>query len=394
MSTSRPARVAGAPWVDEAGASHAVALEVLLHGPIPRGEIARRLNLSAGSLTRLAKPLIERGLLAETDSASGEESRTGRPSKPLDIVPSARSFIGLKITSSSITGTLTDLRAEPVAIAVRELSGVDPTAVSDTVVDLVRELGNAGHAVSGLGIGLGGLVRDHNVVVSTPFLNWEQVPFGSIVEAATGIPTTVENDLLAFTAYENWFGAGRGHDNFAVITLGAGVGFGLVVHGDLVTDTDSGLGLVGHWPIDPYGPICPSGHRGCARAMLTTSAITSGVESITGRPVTYDEALDLAASDPGARRIVDDAGRGLGRLIAAVENLTAPELVVLGGEGVRLATVASDTVQAGIRADRDERARAIPLVTAPGHDVEWARGAAVLAMRSYILDDRRHTETS
>jgi predicted NBD/HSP70 family sugar kinase len=113
------------------------------------------------------------------------------------------------------------------------------------------------------------------------------------------------------------------------------------------------------------------------------------VSAALDRPVSYDEALDLAAAgEPAARRVVDDAGRGLGRMIAAIANLTAPERVVLGGEGVRLVDVAGDAIREGIAADRDPRAREIDIVTTPGDNSEWCRGAAVIAIQRYVLGKR------
>jgi predicted NBD/HSP70 family sugar kinase len=175
-----------------------------------------------------------------------------------------------------------------------------------------------------------------------------------------------------------------------VITLGAGIGYGLVAHNEIVVDDDSGIGLVGHWPIDPFGPVCPAGHRGCARSVLTTAAITGAVSAALNRTVGYEEALDLAASgtEPAARRIVDDAGRGLGRLIAAVANLTAPERVILGGEGVHLVDVAREAIEQGIATDRDPRANKVSLVTTSGDNAEWCRGAAVIAIQRYVLGKR------
>jgi predicted NBD/HSP70 family sugar kinase len=119
------------------------------------------------------------------------------------------------------------------------------------------------------------------------------------------------------------------------------------------------------------------------------SAIGSAVSLALDRPVSYEEALDLAvAGEPAARRVVDDAGRGLGRMIAAVANLTAPELIVLGGEGVRLAEVAATAIHDGIQADRDPRAHEVTLVTTPGDNTEWCRGAAVIAIQRFVLGKR------
>lgn len=378
-------RIASQPWASASAPHHPVALEVLLNGPISRSDIARRLGLSAGSLTRLSTPLIESGLLVE----SGEriDGSRGRPSVLLDIVPESRHFIGVKLTGDGVLAVVTDLRATMIATAYAPLTSRAPEDVVAVVGSVVREV--AGHvpSVTALGVGVGGLVTDKRIVRSAPFLDWTDVDLGYALERSTGLATVVENDLIAFTEYERWFGAGRNLDRFAVITLGAGVGYGLVAGGQVAADDDAGIGLVGHWPLDPFGPVCRAGHRGCAQSVLTTSAIIQGVSAAAGRTVTYDEALTLAESgEPGARRVVDDAGRGLGRLLAAVANLTMPEIIVLGGEGVRLAAVAGDGIAEGLAMDRDARARRIPLIMTSGDDTEWCRGAAVLAIQTHVLE--------
>ena len=211
------------------------------------------------------------------------------------------------------------------------------------------------------------------------------IPLAELVTRATGVPTVVENDLVAFTEYEHWFGAAKAAERFAVVTLGAGIGYGLVVHDRMVQGDDAGIGLVGHWPVDPFGPVCVAGHRGCARSVLTTDAVIAAASSALGRELGYDEAMRLAAlGDPGARRVVDDAARGLGRLVAAIANLTMPELVVLGGEGVRLAEIGADALREGIAADRDPRAAVVQLALTNGDDAEWCRGAAVIAIQEYV----------
>ena len=352
--------------------------------PISRSDIARSLNLSPGSLTRLSTPLIESGLLVE--AAERADGRAGRPSRPLDVVVNSRHFVGMKLTGDQVQGVTTDLRANVIASASATLSSREPAVVANVIAELAKDLGKHVPSVTALGVGIGGLVEDHTVVTSAPFLSWSQVPLSSMLETLTGIPTVIENDVVAFTELEHWFGAGRGLDRFAVLTLGVGIGYGLVIHNDIVVDSDSGIGLVGHWPLDPFGPLCPAGHRGCARSVLTQSAISQAVSSVLGRPVEYEEALTLAESgEPAARRVVNDAGRGLGRMLAAIANLTAPERIILGGEGVRLVDVAAEAIQEGIHADRDPRAYELELVSTPGDNTEWCRGAAVIAIQRYVL---------
>jgi len=372
-----------ATWTPDAGATRAVALEVLINGPISRSEIARRLELSPGSLTRLSTPLIDAGILVEAEERA--DGRAGRPSRPLDILPDSRRFLGAKLAGDRLVVALTDFRATVLASEVVALPDHEVPAVVAAIVDCAARLGADAPGLTGIGVGVGGLVDGSGVVRSAPFLGWDDVPLAELVTRATGVPTVVESDLVAFTEYEHWFGAAKTLERFAVVTLGAGIGYGLVVHDRIVQADDAGLGLVGHWPLDPFGPVCVAGHRGCARSVLTTDAVVTAASAALGRELGYDEVMRLAAlGDPGARRVVDDAARGLGRLIAAIANLTMPELVVLGGEGVQLAEIGAAAVREGIAADRDPRAAQVELVTTSGDDTEWCRGAAVIAIQEYV----------
>ncbi|MBI4924195.1 MAG: ROK family transcriptional regulator [Devosia nanyangense] len=380
-------RITTPRWTPGNGATRAVALEVLLHGPLSRSEVARRLGLSPGSLTRLSAPLLESGLLVEVGEQA--DGKVGRPSQLLDVVPASKRFIGMKLMADEVLGVTTDLRANVIATGSRRLKGRDPASVVAVIAELVTSLRHGMPDVTALGIGVGGLIEEHGFVRRAPFLEWNDVSLGTMVEAETGIPAIVENDLIAFTEYEHWFGAGRGLDRFAVLTLGAGIGYGLVIHDEIVRNDEFGIGLVGHWPLDPFGPVCSEGHRGCAKAVLTDTAIAAAVSQALGKQVSYQAALNLAASgEAAARRVVDDAGKGLGKLLAAVANLTMPETVVLGGEGVRLAEIAADAVAAGLRADRDPRTKPIPLTIRSGDNVEWCRGAAVVAIQTFVLGHR------
>ncbi|MGV8966488.1 MAG: ROK family protein [Cellulomonas sp.] len=379
-----------ANWTPLSGASHAVALDVLINGPLSRAELARRLDLSAGSLTRLARPLVDAGLLVEVEPHNGDarqgDARLGRPEKPLDVVPTSHHFIGIKLTGDTAYGVLTTLRAETVAAQDLPLTDPAPQAVCAVIAELVARLSAHGPTVTAVGISIGGQAPDHATVLAAPFLHWLDVPLAAMVEELTGLPVVVENDVIALTEAEHWFGAGRGLGRFAVITIGAGVGFSLVIRGHLSRGLDAGLGLVGHVPLDPAGPMCFAGHRGCSTAMLTMPSIAAAASVALRRPVDYDDVLDLAiAGDPAAGRIVADAGRALGRLIALAANLTMPERVVLSGEGIRLVDVAREDIAAALAADRDPAASPVDFDVRPGDFTQWARGAAVIAIQTYVL---------
>jgi predicted NBD/HSP70 family sugar kinase len=372
-------------WQPLSGPSRQVALEILLDGPLSRAELSRRVGLSPGSLTRLTKPMVESGLLVEVDGGP-TDARVGRPSQPLDLDANAHHFVGIKLTGDSAIGVLTTLRAEVIASAERPLTDPTPSVVAELVNDLTEELAARVPRITGLGVSLGGRVANRSEVRWAPYLNWVDVPFGELLAAHTSVPTVLANDLTSLTEATHWFGDGRNSDRFILITIGAGVGYGLVVHNRTVDSPDVTLGLIGHYPLLPGGPRCERGHHGCAVSLLTVGAITDQVSAALGRSVGYDAALDLAAKgDPAAREIVARAGGALGKLIAAAANFTLPELVVLGGEGVRLAEVAREELLAGLHADRHPSAAELPMVLQPADFTEWARGAAVVAIQTFVL---------
>ncbi|CAL9322217.1 ROK family protein [Streptomyces sp. SudanB91_2054] len=374
-------------WLPLSPGERSVAIEVLVHGPLSRTEIARRLDLSPGSLTRLTKPLIQEGLLVEVEEAGATEGRQGRPSQPLDVVADSRHFLGFKITDDTVYGVLTTLRSEIVARLDRSLAARDPGEVADVLAGMTRELSRGRPRPAGLGIGVGGLVEGRSVVGESPFLGWRGVPLAALVEERTGLPVVVENDTAAFVEAETWFGAGRGLDRFVVLTIGAGLGYGLVLGGRRVPysgDEDRGFGR--HWILDPYGPLTPDGRRGSAVSLLTIPNIRYQVRAATGRDVGYEEILaSAAAGEPMPARVVGEAARALGILVAQIANFVMPQKILLAGEGVGLIKVAGDVVENTIRDNRHPRAAPVVLETRVSDFHDWARGAAVLAIQVLVL---------
>ncbi|MEW1777327.1 ROK family transcriptional regulator [Streptomyces sp. NPDC086777] len=373
-------------WLPLSSAERSVAIEVLVNGPLSRTELARRLNLSQGSLTRLTKPLIESGLLVEAPWTGAPEARQGRPSQPLAVVAESRSFLGFKITEEMVYAVVTSLRSDIVDRLDRPLTGHDPKYVADLLADMTAELAGRHPAIAGIGIGVGGFVRENAVVGESPYLSWRDVPLAGLVRERTGLPVVVENDVAALVEAETWFGAGRGLDRFVVLTIGAGIGYGLVLGGRRVPCAEEDRGFGRHWIIDPLGPLTPQGERGSAASLLTIPSIRYQVRAATGRDASYEEILaGAAAGEPMAARVVGEAGRALGMLLAQIANFAMPQKILLAGEGVGLMEVAGDTVRETVRAHRHPLAVPIGLETKVSDFHDWARGAAVLAIQVLVL---------
>ncbi|AWW36214.1 ROK family transcriptional regulator [Streptomyces cadmiisoli] len=376
-----------ASWLPLSPGERSVAIEVLLAGPLSRTELARRLDLSAGSLTRLTKPLIESGLLVEVPEAGGPaETRQGRPSQPLDVVAESRSFIGFKITDDMVYGVVTTLRSEIVARCDRPVTSHEPAGVVDLLGEMAEELADRHPRLAGIGIGVGGLVEDRAVVGESPFLGWRDVPLAELVQERTGLPVVVENDVAALVEAETWFGAGRGLDRFVVLTIGAGIGYGLVLGGKRVPYAEEDRGFGRHWIINPDGPLTPDGERGSAVSLLTIPNIRYQIRAATGREHSYEEILGLAVEgEPMCARVVDEAAVALGTLVAHIANFAMPQKILLAGEGVGLMGVAGNTVEDTVRARRHPLATPVELETRVSDFHDWARGAAVLAIQVLVL---------
>lgn len=367
------------------GSSQSVVKMLIQDGPLSRGQLGARLELSRASLTRLANPLLADGLLVE--KGRQQVATIGRPSRLLDVAASSHHFVGINLQGDgTAVGVLTDLRATVAATDSVRLGGQTSDDVADTLVQLARRLAHDAPEVIGVGISLGAHVTDGGVVQRAPFLGWQEpVELGEQLERRIGVPPSLDNDLVALTRAEQWFGAGRDHDHVAVLTIGAGIGYGLMIHGQVVTGPGAELGLVGHHPLDANGPICPDGHRGCAHAMLATDMITRRASLAIGRPIDYETCLSLARDKhPAAVTVMREAGMALGRLIAAVANLAMPEVVVLAGEGIGLMDVAEAEVVMALRHDRPVGSTPVLLQTRPAGYPLWARGAAVVAIDSYV----------
>ena len=363
-------------------------LALISAGPMSRGDLAERLGLSAATTTRTVRPLIEAGLIEEQPPV--EVAGPGRPTRLLAVVPSSATVAGIKLTDDRLYAVLTDPLGEVLISDSRPLTDTDAGSVTALIASVVAQLAErSGRRPDAIGISLGAAVVGRRTVVVASFLGWRDVPLAAMVAEATGLPCVAANDVRAFAYAEARFGAGRGKDPFAMVTLGAGIGCGVVVAGEVVSGAQGAAGSVGHLPVDPSGPSCEIGHPGCARALASTPGILRAaaehLECEAG-----ELSLDLLLSsdmrrhngvDDVLRRAVLAIGRVVGTLIAYVD----PELVVVSGEGVAVVETYRETFEKEVGGLRHWAAAPAPVLLRPFEFDEWARGAAALALDQWTV---------
>jgi predicted NBD/HSP70 family sugar kinase len=352
-----------------------VAQHLLRHGPSTRAALGEVLQLSDASMSRVARLLVEAGIVTEQAERLAD---VGRPRQILTAVPGSRHLAGVKLTGNTAYGVLCDLAGTVIGsvrlpLPARTRAGVVPVAATVKVIGrVVRHLGPK---VDGLGISLGGVVAERSIVREGPFLGWHDVDLGSRVGEHCDLPVVLSNDVVALAREQLWFGAGRTHTTFGVITVGAGLGFAVVREGQVVERLIDNGHLLAHAPVDSSGPVCRLGHHGCVASYLEREDVVARLGTDAG----FDH---LASLDPVW---FEGAARALGHLIATVAGGLQTERIVLAGEDVGMLYASPVTA-----ATLAERLRAAPgrvrleVSTEPLGFEDWARGAAVAGIQAIL----------
>ncbi len=378
-------------WSPREKSLAALFTSILTRGPISRRDAARAIGMSQAAVTKLVKPMIAHGYVTEQE---GYSEGPGRRLIPLVIDPRRHHAIGIKATERELIGVIVDLHAEVRHSSRVPIGDLRPKAVVRAMADLARDLEQGAPDVEGanvgVGVGLGGHVDGRSGLVRySPMLDWRDVPLRRMLEDELDLPVVIENDVNSLALAEQWFGAGRDTDSFALVTVGSGVGGAIVVDGTLLHGFSGAAGELGHNIVDPAGPACHCGKRGCVETYASDGAILSVIGSGRGGipPGSLAEALELAQSgDEVARQAFARAGRALGQGLSGLVNLLNPPLVVLSGEGISASDMFMDALGNELtRGSFSTAAEDCRLVVRPLPDETWARGAAAAMLRQGVL---------
>jgi glucokinase len=221
---------------------------------------------------------------------------------------------------------------EPRLIAVESCpTGAEdgPEAVLERVADLGRRVAEPLGAVDDAGLALPGhfdAERGTGVLLPNLRGDWNGRPIAGPVSERLGVPVTLVNDVRALTLAELRMGAGRGATDLVCVALGTGVGGGVVIGGHVHLGLGH-AGEIGHTTVDPDGPPCGCGNRGCLDRMASAAAIAADAR----RPTVQEAAAAARAGDPMALEAFARAGRRVGRVVAGAIVLLWPERIVVGG---------------------------------------------------------------
>ncbi|MFF1737602.1 ROK family protein [Streptomyces sp. NPDC058247] len=390
-STDGDSVAPGLEWgrLPTAPAVTTVLTEILKRGPIPRTEVAQRTGLSQTAVTKAVARLAEQGLISAHDHL--RSSAPGRPVQPLSVQAEAALAIGITVRVDEIFGVVTTLRAEVRHSIHRPLASTVPAAVADsvaTVIDtLLAELGPDAARVLGAGVAVSGEVDSATGIVRTsPRLNWSQVPLRDLVQERHDLPVYVDNDVRALSIAEEWFGIGVDTNSFAILTIGAGIGCGLYVNGDIVAGDHGVAGEIGHLPLGPSELLCTCGRHGCVETVASSSAIIQAIRTAKQDPLlTMREAVALARDgDTEARGAFERAGSVIGLALATVANLVGPGSILVAGESVTNYDLFDLRLREAFEAHVFGSAGACTIVAKSHTFEDWARGSAASVIQALV----------
>ncbi len=209
------------------------------------------------------------------------------------------------------------------------------TALSREIEASIVTAGLNKKQIAGVGIGLPGLVDyEKGFVRFLPNIpGWRGVYLKSILQKRINLPVFVDNDVKIITLAESKFGAGRGVRNLICLTLGTGVGAGLILNGQLYRGEDNAAGELGHMPLNEHGPRCNCGGYGCFETYVGNRALLALASRLMGRPgITLEETFTLAQKgNKKALLFWKTAAGHIGNGLVGIVNLLNPHVIIIGG---------------------------------------------------------------
>ena len=331
MTSSTPKQRATPPLLKRLN-ERAVLEEIRSGAPISRAQISRRAGISKPTVSLALQSLLEHGLVRETSHDPGRPSYGAVYFEP---TPDAAFVLGFDLGARFVRGAACDLTGEIRARQDVELPATDAETAVETIAglrtSLVEAAGIPEHVIDGVVVGVPGVVESQtgriNLALNVPGL--EGRPFDADLNDRLGLPVTLENDINLAALGEHWRGVARGVDNFAFLSIGTGLGAGIVLRGELHRGHHGAAGEVDYALGGLQDELDPS-----AAAVSALAAQLVDGRPDTGLAPPYDVRAIFAEARGGdrvARDVVEEVARRIAMHLAPIAAVADVGLVVLGG---------------------------------------------------------------
>jgi predicted NBD/HSP70 family sugar kinase len=309
----------------------AIVLEFILQGaPLSRAQISERSGLNKATVSSLVQDLIDGSLVKEIGRGA---SSGGRKPVMLEFIATSGYAIGIDLGVNYIRGVLTDLRGGIVAERNSTLRHPEPDAaikqLSSCIEALIAEAPASAYGIIGIGVGVPGLVDANGAILYAPNLKWRDVPLQQLLTDRFSLPVTIDNEANTGVLGEQKYGAGRNINNLIYVSVGIGIGTGLILHKNLYKGASGFSGEMGHLSVEAHGKICSCGNQGCWELYASEQALLDQAVALG-----FDDLESLIAAAGAGREDVlalfSSIGEYLGIGIANIVNVFNPDAVVIG----------------------------------------------------------------
>lgn len=306
---------------------------------IARVEIARRTGLSPSTVTLIVGALADAGLVREVGT---QTSARGRRPTLLTFNDDVCNIVGVELGIRHVAVVLTDLRGKVRAFRSERSELRDgPQRTLDKarglIADCIKEGKVARKKVLGVGVGVPSPInqRQPGLLSKHLYPNWAGHDVKKDLERSLRLPVFVDNDANLGALAEQWWGAGAGQEDLIYVKIGAGIGAGHVLDGELYRGAAGTAGEIGHICVDPRGPECGCGSRGCLVKFVGSDSLVPRIQQLfKDKHVGIAGLVERAqAGDAKALSLLTEVAGHLGQVISgSLINLMAPSVIVLGGE--------------------------------------------------------------
>jgi N-acetylglucosamine repressor len=373
---------------------------------ISRIDIAKSIGLSQASITGITADLIAEGLIEEKKPGAHEG---GRPPILLAISPDGAYEIGIDMTIEKIDVAITNFQAQIKASHSIKLDSAYYRAedIVDIMVQAVQEcMWEANFSkdqISGIGIGIPGLVDSESGIIRfLPNYGWENINFRDLFQKKLDIPIYIENSSNNLTIAEHWFGLGKGIDNFIVVTLQNGVGAGCIINGQLSRGHTGIAGEFGHLTMDPDGPMCRCGKKGCIEAYAGNNSLMRDAKNAASKGLwdkknpnlTFEDLIyAVHEKEPEILKFYTRAGNALGMGIAHLITLLNPEKIFITGKGVRAEGALFDPMFQAVNRYISPKFEGYgtQIIIKEWSETDWVRGAGTLVLNEIYKSPTRNS---
>lgn len=327
------------------------------HGAQTRRQLSEQTGYSVSLVRQLTQGLVEHGLMVE--GGLTKINTPGRPSQVWSLAPDASCAVGLDVGGIHTRIVVLNTLGE---VLHRQIIPTEPaSSPSDMLTKLVllveatlNALGKQAERVRGVGVAFSGFINRRGDSLAAPniaAIETEILPLQTHLAKALNLPVIVEDSSRTMALAEMRYGAARGYDNFIGVNIGAGIGTGIVIDGNLYVGELGLAGELGHIPVMPTGDRCRCGKLGCLETVASGNALAQRAGSRLNAGV-QSQLRDLCDNDPSrltaamvtqaalagdqiAQEILADAGMWVGMALGTLVNLFSPKLVVLTGGVMR-----------------------------------------------------------